>query len=236
MGVRCVFDKVMRRVTAMMTVGRSGRGVSFALEYSFISRLNVSRDITRGNIYLAMIRVGSNACAIATVGRALSHDGLKLLGMNSGIGIRHSVIVGNHLSNRVMRKRISRATGYVGVGSTSNSACFAFRCRLGGRVTHGNCFAMSGNDMAIGNISLAIYRPASGAFAMTVVPCAQRGAGFYGVRMKAIIGVRFSVLNGCVTELGDFRWRGPTRVSLFTRGVGAFIRFFFGVFKWGAGG
>lgn len=102
-----------------MTLMGSRRGVRFAFGYSFMGRLGVSRDVTRGNMYLAIIDVASSACAIATVGRALSHSGLNLLGVKSGIGIRHDVVVGKHLSKRVMRKRISRATAYISVGSTS---------------------------------------------------------------------------------------------------------------------
>lgn len=113
-----VFSKVMRRCTRIIHVMGRRRGLRLALGYSFISRLGVSRDVSRGNIYLAMIDLRSKACAIATVGRAVRHSGVNLLGIKSGIGIRHDVVVGKQLSNRVIRKRISRATRYVSVGST----------------------------------------------------------------------------------------------------------------------
>lgn len=113
-----VFSKVMRRATRIITVRRSGSGVRVAVGYSFISRLGVSRDITRGNIYLAIIHGSESAFAAATVQRALRHSGLKLLGPNSLIGLRHDVVVGKHLSKRVIRKRISRATIYADIRST----------------------------------------------------------------------------------------------------------------------
>lgn len=206
----------MRRYTALITVIGSRRGMRFAFGYSFIDRLGVSRDISRGNIYLAMIDLASSACAIATVGRALSHSGLNLLRIKSRIGIRHDVVVGNQLSNRVIRKRISRATAYVSVGSTRKDCCFAFQCTFSGRVTGHNCVAMSGNSMAIGNIDLAIYGPASSAFRITVVPCAFRRAGFRTFGINDIIGLRFSVVNGCVDHVVRCGWNGNA-VSSFLR-------------------
>ncbi len=212
--VRCVvFSKVMRRTTIIATLHGRGRGLRVAVHYSFAGRLEVSRDITRGNIYLAIISVGNSRCAIATVGRALSESGLNGLRINDLIGLRHSVLVGNHLSNRVIRNRISRVTAYARIHRTSNDRCCRFRCRAAPRVHHHNCLAISGNSMAIGNISLAMYAPAGGDFRITVVPCAERGAGFYRVGRNAIMGVRFSVVKGCVTHVGDTSWGCVTIVS-----------------------
>ncbi len=197
-----VFSKVMRRFTFIAKVIGRRRGIRFALQYAFMSRLGVSRDITRGNIYLAIIQVRGNRCAIATVGRALRHSGLKLLRIKSGIGIRHSVIVGNHLSKRVMRKRISYATRYITIRSTRNDRICAFHRPFSGRVIRQKCFYMSGNSIAIGNMDLAIYHPAGSAFRIYVVPCACRRAGFRAFHPNSMIGLRFSVVNGCFDQVG----------------------------------
>lgn len=53
-----------------------------------------------------------------------------------------------------------------------------------------------------------MYGPASSAFRITVVPCACRCAGFRAFAVNDIIGVRFSVVNGCVDQVVRCGWRG----------------------------